>query len=366
MAGQAAGRGGGSSRTDDEGEPASVLAGLGQRVRPPEGINGGTIGRDMAVDLGTAKTRIYVHGRGIILDELSVVSINVRTGELLGFGDEAMRIVGSTPGHIQALWPLRHGAIADLEICMKMLQYFVNRVGSAPVGDGPRVAICVPSGLTDEEKAVLQEAGGAATLSRTYLIEAPLAAAFGAGMSVAQAIGGLVVDIGRGATRVAVIALGGIVSSHSVPIAGDEMDHAIQSFFRKVHGVLVGERTAEEIKIKLGSACLLEAELRAEVRGRVLDTGVPRTVVASTAEIREAISGQVGEIVRAVKATVDKTPPEFATEILEQGMVLTGGGALLNGLAVRLSNDTGMSTVVAENPLHSVVLGGVRFLEELE
>lgn len=321
----------------------------------------------MAVDLGTANTLIYVPGRGIIVDEPSVVSINVRSGEILGFGDEAMRGIGSSPGHIQALRPLRHGAVADLEICKKMLQYFINRVCPAPFGDGRRMAICVPSDLTDQEKAVLQEAGElVGALGRVYVIGAPIAAAIGAGMPVREPIGRLVVDIGRGATRVAVIFLGGIVSSQSVPIAGDEMDYAIQSYIRNEHGVLVGERTAEEVKIKLASACLLEAELHAEVIGRGLVTGLPMTVVTSSAEIRGAISGQVGAIVGAVKVTVETTPPELAADILEQGIVLTGGGALLNGLDARLKRETGLPTVVAENPLHSVALGGARFLEELE
>ena len=367
MAGQAADGGRGPSRTDHEGQSAAVMAGLDQHVGPPEGVNGEPIGRDMAVDLGSANTLIYVPGRGIVLDEPSVVCINVRTGELLGFGDEAMRVVGLSPGHIQVLWPLRHGATADAEMCKKMLQYFINRVHPAAFEDGHRMAICVAPDLTNQEKAALQEAGElAGAVSRSYLIETPIAAAIGAGIPVRHPVGNLVVDIGRSATRVAVISLGGIVSSHSVPIAGDEMDHAIQSYLKNAHGVLIGERTAEEVKIKLGSAGLLEAELHAEVRGRDALSGLPMTVVTSTGEIREAVSGQVGAIVGAVKVTLDKTPPELAVDIMEQGIRLTGGGALLNGLDVRLSNETGMPTVVAEDPLHSVVLGGARFLGELE
>ena len=325
------------------------------------------MGSVMAVDLGSANTLVYVPGRGIVLDEPSLVAVDERTGELLAFGADAWRVVGSTPGYIQALRPMRRRVAGDPEICKKMLQYFIDRVGPLGLGDRQRTVICVPSDLTYQEKTALREAGEQASAKKTpYLLEAPIAAAIGAGMPVRQPVGNLVVDIGRGATEVAVIALGGIVTSQSVRIAGDDLDQAIQSYIRNKHGLVLGERTAEEIKIKLGSACSLQSELYAEVRGRDLITGLPKTIVTSTDEIRLAIEEPVSAIVDAVKVTLDKTPPELAADIMEQGIVLTGGGALLNGLDVRLHAETGMPIIIAENPLHSVVIGGGQCLEEFE
>lgn len=330
----------------------------------PAGVNGGSVGLDLAIDFGTAKTLVHVSGRGFTL-EPSVVALDIATGELLGFGAEAMRVVGSSPGHIRGHWPLRPAVDADPEICKRLLQYFINSAHPARSTGRRRVVVCLPSDLADGQKAALEEVGEKGAHSFLYLIEASLAAAIGAGMPVGQPIGNMVVDIGRDGTRSAVIALSGFVTSHSVRVGGDELDRAIQRHIRTTYGLILAERTAEETKIKQGWACPPEAELYSEVRGRDHITGRPRTIVTSAGEIHEAISEQVGAIVGAVKATVEKTPPELAADIMEQGIVLTGGGALLNGLDFRLNKETGMPVVVTDNPFHSVVIGGAKFLDEL-
>jgi len=275
-------------------------------------------------------------------------------------------MIGRTPAHIKAIRPLRDGVIANFEICEKMLQYFIHKVHPRRFGNRPRMVICVPSGVTGVEKRAVQEAAEYAGAKKTpYIVEEPMAAAIGAGLPVHEP-GNMVVDIGGGTTEVAVISLGGIVTSQSVRIAGDELDEAIISYVKKEYSLALGERTAEEIKIKLGSACSLKLEMYAEVRGRDLITGLPKTIVTSTEEIRAAIEEPVAAIVDAVKVTLDKTPPELAADIMEQGIVLTGGGALLNGLDIRLHNETGMPIIIAENPLHSVAIGGGQCLEEFE
>ena len=322
------------------------------------------LGRDMAVDLGTANTLVYVRGRGIVLNEPSVVAVNVRDGRPLAVGTEAKRMIGRTPGHIQAIRPLKDGVIADFEITEKMLRYFIQRVHQRRWAK-PRMVICVPSGVTGVEKRAVQEAAEYAGARKTpFIIEEPMAAAIGAGLPVHEPTGNMVVDIGGGTTEVAVISLGGIVTSQSIRIGGDEMDDAIIQFIKKEYSLALGERTSEEIKIALGSACPLEEELHAEIRGRDLITGLPKTIVTTTEEIREAIEEPVAAIVDAVKVTLDKTPPELAADIMEQGIVLTGGGALLHGLDVRLQMETGMPIVIAKNPLHSVVVGSGQCLEE--
>ena len=332
-----------------------------------DNLFGGFLGRDMAVDLGTANTLVYVRGRGIVLNEPSVVAIDIRTGRPLAVGTEAKRMIGRTPAHIRAIRPLRDGVIANFEICEKMLQYFIHKVHPRRFGNRPRMVICVPSGVTGVEKRAVQEAAEYAGAKKTpYIVEEPMAAAIGAGLPVHEPTGNMVVDIGGGTTEVAVISLGGIVTSQSVRIAGDELDEAIIAYVKKEYSLALGERTAEEIKIKLGSACSLQSELYAEVRGRDLITGLPKTIVTSTEEIRLAIEEPVSAIVDAVKVTLDKTPPELAADIMEQGIVLTGGGALLNGLDLRLHAETGMPIVIADNPLHSVAIGGGQCLEEFE
>jgi rod shape-determining protein MreB len=273
-------------------------------------------------------------------------------------------MIGRTPGHIQAIRPLKDGVINNFEITEKMLRYFIHRVHHRRFAK-PRMVICVPSGVTGVEKRAVQEAAEYAGARKTpFIIEEPMAAAIGAGLPVHEPTGNMVVDIGGGTTEVAVISLGGIVTSQSVRIGGDELDEAIIAYIKKEYSLALGERTSEEIKLALGSAYPLEEEMRAEIRGRDLVTGLPKTIVTTTEEIREAIEEPVSAIVDAVKTTLDKTPPELAADIMEQGIVLTGGGAMLHGLNVRLSAETGMPIIIAKNPLHSVAIGAGQCLEE--
>ncbi len=323
------------------------------------------MGRDMAVDLGTANTIVYVHGRGIVLNEPSVVAIDIKDGKPLAVGLEAKRMIGRTPSHIQAIRPLKDGVIADFEICEKMLRYFIRRVHQRRFAK-PRMVICVPSGITGVEQRAVLEAAQYAGARKAYIIEEPMAAAIGAGLPVYEPTGNMVVDIGGGTTEVAVISLGGIVTSQSVRIGGDELDEAIIAFMKKEYSLALGERTAEEIKMALGSAFARDEELHAEIRGRDLITGLPKTIVITTQEIRRAIEEPVNAIVDAVKVTLDKTPPELAADIMEQGIVLTGGGALLHGLDMRIHEETGMPIVVARDPLNSVAVGSGQCLEEFD
>ncbi|HWH34442.1 MAG TPA: rod shape-determining protein [Acidimicrobiales bacterium] len=324
------------------------------------------MGRDMAVDLGTANTLIYVRGRGIVLNEPSVVAINIKDGRPVAVGTEAKRMLGRTPSHIQAVRPLKDGVIADFEICEKMLRYFIHKVHQRRWVK-PRMVICVPSGITGVEQRAVQEAAEFAGARKpAYIIEEPMAAAIGAGLPVQEPTGNMIVDIGGGTTEVAVISLGGIVASQSARVGGDELDDAILQYIKKEYSVALGERTAEEVKITLGSAWPLEEELTAEIRGRDLVTGLPKTILTSTSEIREALEEPVSSIVDAVKVTLDKTPPELAADIMEGGIVLTGGGALLLGLTERLQAETGMPIRVADNPLQSVAIGSGQSLEEFE
>ncbi len=320
----------------------------------------------MAVDLGTANTLVYVRGRGIVLDEPSVVAINTKDGRPLAVGAEAKRMIGRTPSHIQAIRPLKDGVIADFDICEKMLRYFIQRVHQRRWAK-PRIVICVPSGITGVEQRAVQEAAEYAGARKpAFIIEEPMAAAIGAGLPVHEPAGNMVVDVGGGTTEVAVISLGGIVASESIRIGGDEFDESIINFVKKEYSLALGERTSEEIKVALGSAYPLEEELYAEIRGRDLVTGLPKTIVVSTEEIREAIEEPVSAIVDAVKVTLDKTPPELAADIMERGIVITGGGAMLHGLDARLADETGMPIVIAKNPLHSVVIGSGQCLEEFD
>jgi len=321
-------------------------------------------GRDMAVDLGTANTLVYVRGRGVVLNEPSVVAVNARDGRPLAVGLEAKRMIGRTPGHIQAIRPLKDGVIADFDICEKMLRYFIQRVHQRRWAK-PRMIICVPSGITGVEQRAVQEAAESAGARKpAYIIEEPMAAAIGAGLPVHEPTGNMIVDVGGGTTEVAVISLGGIVASESIRIAGDELDEAIVHFVKREYSLALGERTSEEIKIALGSAYPLQQELYAEIRGRDLVSGLPKTVIVSTTEIREAIEEPVAAVVDAVKVTLDKTPPELAADIMSKGIVVTGGGSLLHGLRERLNSETGMPIVMAKNPLFSVVTGSGQCLEE--
>lgn len=322
-------------------------------------------GRDMAVDLGTANTLVYVRGRGIVLNEPSVVAINTRDGRPLAVGAEAKRMIGRTPSHIQAIRPLRDGVIADFGITEKMLRYFIQKVQQRR-WQKPRIVICVPSGITQVEQRAVEESAVQAGARAAYIIEEPMAAAIGAGLPVHEPAGNMVVDIGGGTTEVAVISLGGIVTSESVRIGGDELDEAIINYVKKEYSLALGERTSEEIKIAIGSAFPLKDEPRAEIRGRDLITGLPKTIVVTTEEIRAALDEPVAQIVDAVKITLDRTPPELAADIMEQGIVLTGGGALLKGLPERIHHETAMPIRISESPLHAVAIGSGQCLEEFE
>ena len=327
---------------------------------------GAVVGRDMAVDLGTANTLVYVRGEGIVLDEPSVVAVNTHDGRPLAVGHEAKRMIGRTPSHIQAIRPLKDGVIADFEICEKMLRYFIHKVHQRKWAK-PRMVIAVPSGITGVEQRAVQEAAEFAGARKpAYIIEEPMAAAIGAGLPVQEPTGNMIVDIGGGTTEVAVISLGGVVASQSARVGGDELDDAIVQYIKKEYSLALGERTAEEVKVQLGSAWPLAQELRAEIRGRDLVTGLPRTIVVTTQDIREAIEEPVASICDAVKSTLDKTPPELAADIMERGIVMTGGGALLHGIDERLAYETGMPIVTADRPLQSVVVGSGKCLEEFD
>ena len=323
------------------------------------------LGRDLAIDLGTANTLIYARGQGIVLDEPSVVAINVNDGRPVAVGLEAKRMMGRTPNHIKAIRPLKDGVIADFEVCEKMLRYFIQKVHGSKWSK-PRMVICVPSGITGVEQRAVQDAAEYAGARKpVHIIEEPMAAAIGADLPVHEPSGNMVVDIGGGTTEVAVISLGGIVTAQSVRVAGDELDDAITQYVKKEYSLAIGDRTAEEIKIQMGSAWPMEEELTADIRGRDLVSGLPRTIQLTTEHVREALAEPVGAIIDAVKTTLDKTPPELAADIMEDGIMLTGGGALLGGLSERLAHETGMPIRSAEEPLYSVVIGSGRPLENI-
>jgi rod shape-determining protein MreB len=324
------------------------------------------IGRDMAVDLGTANTLVYVRGRGVLLNEPSVVALSTQTREILAVGSEAKRMLGRTPDNITAIRPMKDGVIADFESTEQMLRIFIQQVHRRRYFAKPRLVICVPSGITSVEQRAVKEAGYQAGARRVYIIEEPMAAAIGAGLPVHEATGNMVVDVGGGTTEVAVISLGGIVTSLSVRIAGDDLDQAIISWFKKEYSLMLGERSAEDVKTTLGSAFPMTSEPEAEVRGRDLVSGLPRTVTVSSAEVRQALEEPLHGIVDAVRTTLDKTPPELAGDIMDRGLVLTGGGALLRGLDERLRHETGMPVHVAHEPLHSVAMGAGKCVEEFE
>ena len=317
----------------------------------------GRFGRDMGIDLGTANTLVYVKGRGIVLQEPSVVAIQQDTNELVAVGGEAQAMVGRTPGNITAIRPMRDGVIADFDVTERMLRYFISsaarRTGLFP----PRVLVGVPSGVTEVEKRAVVDAGLQAGAREVFLIEEPMAAAIGAGLPVNEATGSLVVDIGGGTTEVAVISLGGIVASQSMRVAGDEMTESITQYVKRHYNLMIGERTAEGVKRTIGSAYPIGQEEEYEVRGRDLLTGLPKTVVLTTHEVLEALAEPVGQVVEAVRMTLDRTPPELAADILDRGLVLAGGGSLLRGLDQLLREETGMPVQRAEDPLTCVVRG---------
>jgi rod shape-determining protein MreB len=326
---------------------------------------GGLSGRDMAVDLGTANTLVYVRGRGIVLSEPSVVAIDQRTGDIHAVGVEAKRMLGRTPGTITAIRPLKDGVIADFDVTEQMLRHFIHKANGNRFAH-PRVIVCVPSGVTGVEKRAVEEATLSAGARQAYLIEEPMAAAIGAGLPVSDPTGSMIVDIGGGTTEVAVISLGGIVVSQSIRVGGDEMDEAIMNHLRKEYKLLIGQQTAEEVKLEIGSAWPLPEEVQAEVRGRDMLTGLPKTVVLGSEDVRRALDEPVSQIIDAIRGTLDKTPPELSADIMDRGIVLAGGGALLTGLDQRLRSETHMPVHVAESPLTCVAVGSGRSLEEFE
>ena len=329
----------------------------------------GLFSNDLAIDLGTANTLVFKKGEGVMLFEPSVVAIrkdNRGEKKVLAVGKEAKQMLGRTPGSIVAIRPMKDGVIADFEICEKMLRYFIHKVHQRKWAK-PRMDIAVPSGITGVEQRAVQEAAEFAGARKpAYIIEEPMAAAIGAGLPVQDPTGNMIVDIGGGTTEVAVISLGGVVASQSARVGGDELDDAIVQFVKKEFSLALGERTAEEVKVRLGSAWPRAEELRAEIRGRDLVTGLPRTIVISTEEIREAIEEPVAAICDAVKTTLDKTPPELAADIMERGITLAGGGALLAGIDQRLAEETGMPIQLARDPLFAVASGSGQVLEEFE
>jgi rod shape-determining protein MreB len=329
-------------------------------------LGGDLLGGDLAVDLGTANTLVYARGRGIMLNEPSVVAIDTTTKSVVAVGAEAKRMIGRTPGHIRAVRPLKDGVIADYDNTAEMLRYFVRKVIGRRPFTGPRVVICVPSGITSVEQRAVSESVYAAGARRVHIISEPMAAAIGAGLPVSQASGSMIVDIGGGTTEVAVIALAGIVSSTSLRVAGDALDRAIVDHIRSDFSMLIGERTAEELKISIGSAFPIAGPVRAEIRGRDIASGLPRNIAVSADELRHAMNAPIHRIVVAVKATLDRCPPELSGDLVTRGIVLTGGGALLRGLDARLQHEIGIPVLVAERPLDSVVLGTATVVEQFE
>jgi rod shape-determining protein MreB len=330
----------------------------------------GLLSADMAIDLGTANTLVYVKGKGIVLDEPSVVAITNNRGrkQVLAVGEEAKQMVGRTPGNIEAIRPLRDGVIADFEVAEEMIKHFIRKVHNRRGFASPRVIICVPSGSTAVERRAIQESAESAGARRVFLIEEPMAAAIGAGLPVTEPTGSMVVDIGGGTTEVAVLSLGGIVYARSIRVGGNKMDEAIISYIRRNHNLLVGESTAERIKKEIGSACLPEdGNGRVlEIKGRDLMNGVPKEIVISQRQIAESLAEPVSAIIEAVKVALEHTAPELSADIVDKGIVLTGGGALLGNLDFVLRHATGLPVSLADEPLTCVALGTGRCLEEMK
>ncbi|MGB9780096.1 rod shape-determining protein [Caldanaerobacter sp.] len=320
--------------------------------------------RDIGIDLGTATTLVYVQGKGIVLREPSVVAMRTDTKTILAVGEEAKRMVGRTPGNIVAIRPMRDGVIADFDVTKAMLDHFISRVNPRKGLFRPRVIIGIPSGVTEVEKRAVIEAALQAGAKEAHTVEEPMAAAIGAGLPVEEPTGSMVVDIGGGTTDVAVISLGGIVTNKSLRVGGDEMDEAIINYIKREYNLMIGERTAEEIKIQIGSAFPKEKEESMDIRGRDLVSGLPKTLRITSTEILEALKEPLSNIVEAIKVTLEKTPPELAADIMDRGIMLTGGGALLSGIDKLIRQETGMPVQIADNPTDCVALGAGKILEE--
>ena len=325
----------------------------------------GLFSNDIGIDLGTANTLVFVKDQGIVLREPSVVAVRAGTSQVLAVGDEAKRMLGRTPGNIVAVRPLKDGVIADFEMTESMLRHFITKVNSRK-WVRPRVVIAVPSGITEVEKRAVKESAAHAGAREVYLIEEPMAAAIGVGLPVQDAAGNMIIDIGGGTTEVALISLSGIVFSRSVRVAGDELDEAIAGYMKRAYNLMIGERTAEEIKIKIGSAYAMEKEVAMEVKGRDLVAGLPKTLTITSQEVREALLEPISTIVESVRVTLERCPPELSADLVDRGLVLAGGGALLRGLDKLLQEETGLPVHIAEDPLSAVAEGTGRALSEIK
>lgn len=326
------------------------------------------LSQDISIDLGTANTYVFVKGKGIVLREPSVVAIQKMREKdiILAVGEEAKVMIGRTPGHISAIRPMRDGVIADFDVTQEMLRYFIGRAYRRNwFKRKPRVAVCVPSGVTAVEERAVKEATSQAGAREVHIIEEPMAAAIGAGLPVQEPTGSMIVDIGGGTTDVAIIALGGIVTHRAVRIGGDEMDEAIAHYIKRKYNMMVGERTSEEIKIVIGSAAPEDENKTMDVRGRDMVSGLPKTLQLTAGEVCQAMKDPIRSLLEAIKVTLEKTPPELAADIMDRGIVLTGGGALLHDFDRMIGNETGMPVVIADNPLDCVVLGAGKVLQEL-
>ncbi|MBU1007439.1 MAG: rod shape-determining protein [Candidatus Omnitrophica bacterium] len=325
----------------------------------------GFFSNDMGIDLGTATTLVYVKGQGIVLCEPSVVAIQKGVRSVLAVGSEAKRMLGRTPGNIIAIRPMKDGVIADFEITEDMLRYFIKKVHNRRVFVRPRMVIAIPSGITEVEKRAVKDSAEHAGAREVYLVEEPIAAAIGVGLPIQDPGGNMIIDIGGGTTEIAVISLAGIVFSRSIRIGGDELDEAITEHLKKTYNLMIGERTAEDIKIRIGSAYPLEEELTMEVRGRDLVAGLPKTITVSSEEIREAITGTIAAILEATRMTLERTPPELSADLIERGIVLAGGGSLLRGIDKLISEETGLPVHIAEDPTTAVAIGTGKVLSEI-
>jgi rod shape-determining protein MreB and related proteins len=325
----------------------------------------GLFSNDIGIDLGTANTLVYVKDQGIVLREPSVVAVRSGTSQVLAVGDEAKRMLGRTPGNIVAVRPLKDGVIADFEMTESMLRHFITKVHNRK-WVRPRVVIAVPSGITEVEKRAVKESAAHAGAREVYLIEEPMAAAIGVGLPVQDAAGNMIIDIGGGTTEVALISLSGIVFSRSVRVAGDELDEAIAGYMKRAYNLMIGERTAEEIKIRIGSAYPMDKETSMEVKGRDLVAGLPKTLAITSQEVREALLEPIATIVESVRVTLERCPPELSADLVDRGLVLAGGGALLRGLDKLLQEETGLPVHIAEDPLSAVAEGTGRALSEIK
>jgi rod shape-determining protein MreB and related proteins len=323
------------------------------------------VARDLAIDLGTANTLVYVRGKGIQLQVPTVIAINQRTGDILAMGDEAYSMIGRTPAHVVAVRPLRGGAISDFDTTASLIKLLLQRVGAGRMGR-PKIVMCVPSAITQVERRAVQEAAMLAGAKAAYLIEEPMAAAIGAGLPVQEPAGSMVVDVGGGTTEVACISLGGIVTAKAIRVAGFDMDAAITQYVRREHAIVIGERTAEQVKVTLGMAGPKQGKAEIQVRGRELATGLPKSIVLSGDEVREALEEPVAQIVEAVVATLSEAPPELANDVLDKGIFMTGGASLLTGLAARVAQETQVAVHLTEAPMGCVVLGAGRTVEALD